>query len=329
MRADYPLEYLYQVALPGDQGLRLDRWLPRQMEGLSRSQVQRLIDQGQVQINQQVCLSKKQLLQRGDWVAVEVPAPTPLDLQPEPMSLDILYEDEHLLVVNKPAGLVVHPAPGHAQGTLVHGLLAHCQSQAGSSLSGIGGVERPGIVHRLDRDTSGAIAIAKTNQAHHHLQTQLAAKTARRQYLAIVHGHPVAAEGTIDQPIGRHPVDRVKMAVVAEANGGRPAVTHWQVQQRLGNYTLMQFQLETGRTHQIRVHAAYLGWPIVGDPVYCRGKSIGVNLSGQVLHAWKLSFQHPASEAWLEVQAPLSPDFKTLLERLQGNQLADKRPMIL
>lgn len=314
------MQYQYQVLLPRNLGVRLDRWLADQMEGWSRSQIQRFIDQGQVQINQQVCRSKKQLLQAGDQVKVEVPPPTRLELEPEPMALDILYEDEYLLVVNKPAGLVVHPAPGHYQGTLVHGLLAHCQSEAGSSLSGIGGVERPGIVHRLDRDTSGAMVIAKTNQAHHHLQAQLAAKTARRQYLAIVHGHPPAAEGSIDQPIGRHPVDRIKMAVVAVGEGGRPAVTHWQVQQRLGNYTLMQFQLETGRTHQIRVHAAYLGWPIVGDPVYCRGKSMGVNLSGQVLHAWKLSLLHPITETWLEVAAPLPLDFQTLLERLQSHQ---------
>ena len=299
-------------------GERLDRWLAEQLPDLSRSRLQKLIEQGNVQVNEQVCTSKKATVQAGDRVQVDIPDAQPLELQPEDIPLDILYEDEHLLIVNKPAGLVVHPAPGHESGTLVHALLAHCQTLSGlNTLPGIGGVQRPGIVHRLDKDTSGAIATAKTDQAHHHLQAQLKAKTARREYLAIVHGAPSSESGTIDLPIGRHPVDRKKMAIVPEDKGGRPAVTHWQVLERLGNYTLMHFRLETGRTHQIRVHSSQMGHPIVGDPVYSSHRSIGVNLPGQMLHAWKLRLQHPVSESWIEVTALPPAVFDTLLEVLK------------
>lgn len=294
------------------QSDRLDRWLAEQLPDLSRSRLQKLIEQGHVQVNQQVCTSKKVMVQVGDHVQVTIPEAAPLDLQPESLPLDILYEDESLLILNKPAGLVVHPAPGHAAGTLVNALLAHC-----SSLPGIGGVQRPGIVHRLDKDTSGAIAIAKTDQAHHHLQAQFKAKTARREYLAIVYGAPNTETGTIDQPIGRHPIDRKKMAVVDELQGGRRAVTHWQIQERLGNYTLMLFTLETGRTHQIRVHSAFIGHPVVGDPVYSAGRSIGVNLAGQALHAWRLRLQHPLTEAWIEASAEPPADFTKLLDVLR------------
>jgi 23S rRNA pseudouridine1911/1915/1917 synthase len=298
---------------------RVDRWLANQVETLSRSHIQRLIKQGHVQINHLTCSSKKHLLQVGDQVQVFLPAPAPLALDPEPMDLDILFEDEQLLIVNKPTGLVVHPAPGHTKGTLVHGLLAHCQSSQGqsSSLSGISGVERPGIVHRLDKDTSGAMVVAKTDLAHQHLQAQIAAKTALRQYLGIVYGRPTTLSGRIDFPLGRHPVDRIKRAVVPEERGGKTAVTHWKMLQPLGNYTLIQFQLETGRTHQIRVHCAEMGWPIVGDPLYSRGRSIGVNLSGQVLHSWRLSLSHPISQETIAVEAPLPKDFAKLLQRLQ------------
>ncbi|HEY9750920.1 MAG TPA: RluA family pseudouridine synthase [Allocoleopsis sp.] len=299
-------------------GERLDRWLSEQLPDLSRSRLQKLIEQGQVQVNGQVCTSKKAILQAGDRVQVEIPEAQPLELQPEEIPLDILYEDDHLLIVNKPAGLVVHPAPGHESGTLVHALLAHCQTLSGlNALPGIGGVQRPGIVHRLDKDTSGAIAIAKTDQAHHHLQAQLKAKTARREYLAVVYGSPTTESGTIDLPVGRHPVDRKKMAIVPEEKGGRRAVTHWRVLERLGNYTLMHFQLETGRTHQIRVHSTHMGHPIVGDPVYSSHRSLGVNLPGQMLHAWKLRLQHPVSESWIEVTAEPPAVFNTLLAVLR------------
>ncbi len=293
-------------------GDRLDRWLAEQLPELSRSRIQKLIEQEQVQVNGQVCTAKKLEVQVGDCIQLHIPAAIPLELQPQDIPLDILYEDEHLLIINKPVGLVVHPAPGHPDGTLVNALLAHCPN-----LSGIGGVQRPGIVHRLDKDTSGAIAVAKTDQAQQHLQAQLKAKTARREYLAIVYGAPVRTSGTIDLPIGRHPVDRKKMAVVPEEKGGRAAVTHWQIQERIGNYTLMHFQLETGRTHQIRVHSSHIGHPIVGDPAYSAGRAVGVKLAGQALHAWKLRLQHPVTEAWLEAIAPLPKPFQTLLKVLR------------
>jgi 23S rRNA pseudouridine1911/1915/1917 synthase len=293
-------------------GERLDRWLAQAVADLSRSRVQKLIEQGQVQINGQVCTSQKVTIQSGDQILVTIPAAQPLDLAAEAIPLDVLYEDEHLLIINKPVGLVVHPAPGHEGGTLVNALLAYCEN-----LAGIGGVQRPGIVHRLDKDTSGALAIAKTDFAHQHLQAQFKAKTARRDYLAIVYGAPSNTSGTIDAPVGRHLVDRKKMAVVPEEKGGRRAVTHWQVAERLGNYTLMRFQLETGRTHQIRVHSAEIGHPVVGDPVYSAGRSVGVNLPGQALHAWKLKLQHPVTANWIEAIAPLPPTFLTLLDVLR------------
>ncbi|HLP89425.1 MAG TPA: RluA family pseudouridine synthase [Nostocaceae cyanobacterium] len=291
---------------------RLDRYLSEQLPDLSRSRIQQLIEQGQVQLNGTTCTSKKASLKIGDILTLEIPAVQPLELPAQEIPLDILYEDDQLLILNKPAGLVVHPAPGHADGTLVNALLAHCPN-----LPGIGGVQRPGIVHRLDKDTTGAIAIAKTDLAYQHLQAQLQAKTARREYLGVVYGAPKTTSGTIDFPIGRHPQDRKKMAVVPIEQGGRHAVTHWQIQERLGNFTLIHFQLETGRTHQIRVHSAKIGHPIVGDPVYGSGRSIGVNLPGQALHAWRLKLKHPISGNWIEVTAPPPERFTTLLEVLR------------
>ncbi|ARV62842.1 pseudouridine synthase [Nostocales cyanobacterium HT-58-2] len=291
---------------------RLDRYLSQELSDLSRSRVQQLIEQGKIQLNGKVCTSKKTSVKVGDRISIEIPEAEPLELQPEDIPLDILYEDDSLLIINKPAGLVVHPAPGHQKGTLVNAILAHCPN-----LPGIGGVQRPGIVHRLDKDTTGAIAIAKTERAHQHLQTQLKAKTARREYLGIVYGAPKTENGTVNLPIGRHPVDRKKMTVVPVEQGGRPAVTHWKVKERLGNYTLMHFQLETGRTHQIRVHSAHVGHPIVSDPIYSSGRSVGVNLPGQALHAWKLKVQHPVSGEWIEVTAPPPQIFTTLLEVLR------------
>ncbi|MEA5578919.1 RluA family pseudouridine synthase [Anabaena sp. UHCC 0451] len=291
---------------------RLDRYLSEEIPDLSRSRVQQLIEQGHVQLNDQVCTSKKITLKVGDRISLQIPAVKPLQLVAEDIALDILYEDEQLLILNKPAGLVVHPAPGHADGTLVNALLAHCPN-----LPGIGGVQRPGIVHRLDKDTTGAIAIAKTDIAYQHLQAQLQAKTARREYLGVVYGAPKTESGTVDLPIGRHPQDRKKMAIIPVEQGGRTAITHWQIKERLSNYTLIHFQLETGRTHQIRVHSAKIGHPIVGDPVYGSGRSVGVNLPGQALHAWQLKLQHPISGDWVEVTAPLPQTLTKLLEVLR------------
>jgi 23S rRNA pseudouridine1911/1915/1917 synthase len=298
---------------------RLDRWLSQQLPELSRSRVQQLIDRGCVRVNGEVCLSKKTSVKVGDRILVEIPAVQPLELKPAAIPLDILYEDDSLLIINKPAGLVVHPAPGHDEGTLVNALLAHCPN-----LPGIGGVQRPGIVHRLDKDTTGAIAIAKTDFAQQHLQAQLKAKTARREYLGIVYGAPRTESGIVDLPIGRHPIDRKKMAIVPIEKGGRAAITHWQVKERLGNYTLIHFRLETGRTHQIRVHSAHIGHPIVGDPVYGSGRSVGVNLSGQALHAWRLKLQHPVTGEAIEVTAPPPAEFHTLLEVLRRRMVVSR-----
>ncbi|WP_026736659.1 RluA family pseudouridine synthase [Fischerella sp. PCC 9605] len=295
-----------------EQAERLDRYLAEKCTDLSRSRIQQLIEQGQVQLNGKVCTSKKTGVKVGDRISLEIPPAEPLELAAEDIPLDILYEDDQLLILNKPAGLVVHPAPGHPDGTLVNAILAHCPN-----LPGIGGVQRPGIVHRLDKDTTGAIAIAKTEHAHQHLQAQLKAKTAQREYLGVVYGVTKTESGTVNLPIGRHPVDRKKMAVVSTEQGGRQAVTHWRILERLGNYTLMHFQLETGRTHQIRVHSAHMGHPIVGDPVYSSGHSIGVNLPGQALHAWRLRLQHPISGQWIEVTASPPQTFTTLLEVLR------------
>ena len=291
---------------------RLDRYLSQKLSDLSRSRIQQLIEQGHVQVNDQICTSKKINLKIGDRISLEIPAIEPLKLIAADIPLDILYEDEELIILNKPAGLVVHPAPGHPEGTLVNAILSHCPN-----LPGIGGIQRPGIVHRLDKDTTGAIVIAKTDLAYQHLQAQLQAKTARREYLGLVYGVPKTETGSIDLPIGRNPQDRKKMGIVSVEDGGRTAITHWQVQERLANYTLIHFQLETGRTHQIRVHSAKIGHPIVGDPLYSSAHSIGVNLPGQALHAWKLQLQHPVSGKLLQVTAPLPRSFTTLLEVLR------------
>jgi 23S rRNA pseudouridine1911/1915/1917 synthase len=290
---------------------RLDVWLAMQLPEFSRSRLQKLIAQGQVCLGAKVCADKKYRLKSGDRVCVTIPPPDNLDLVPEPIPLDLLYEDDHLVIINKPTGMVVHPSAGHDTGTLVHALLAHCP------LSSIGGVHRPGIVHRLDKDTSGAIAVAKTDFAHQHLQQQLQAKTARREYFGVVYGTPKTDNGTIDLPIGRHPIDRQKNAIVSLDDGGRSAVTHWQIEERLQSFALIRFRLETGRTHQIRVHAQQMGHPIVGDPVYGSGRSIGVKLPGQALHAQKLELIHPVTGELISVTAPIPSYFLTLLRVLR------------
>lgn len=296
----------------GNQQQRLDRWLSENLENLSRSRIQNLISQGHITVNQRVCTSKKVTLKTGDYIEVKIPPNEPLELEAVHIPLDILYEDDHLIIINKPAGLVVHPSAGHANDTLVNALLAHCDT-----LAGIGGVERPGIVHRLDKDTTGAIVVAKTDFSLQSLQQQIKAKTAQRQYLGVVYGSPKTEFGTVEQPIGRHPVDRKKMAVVPVEKGGKNAVTHWQIRERLGNYSLILFTLETGRTHQIRVHCSFMGHPIVGDLNYSSARSVGVNLSGQALHAWKLKLQHPVTGNRIEAVAPLPEEMNTLLQVLR------------
>ncbi|MBD2234192.1 RluA family pseudouridine synthase [Phormidium tenue FACHB-1052] len=310
--ADQTLELTVTVPDPD----RLDRWLTANVDELSRNRVQKLIDWEHVQINGQLCTNKKTAVQVGDRIRLTIPAPRPLELTAEAIPLDILYEDEHLIILNKPAGLVVHPAPGNLSGTLVNAILAHC----GDQLLGIGGVQRPGIVHRLDKDTTGAIVVAKTDLAHSDLQAQMKAKTARREYLGLVYGAPKTNSGTIDAPLGRHPADRKKHAVVP-LDKGRTAVTHWQVEERLGNFSLLRFRLETGRTHQIRVHSAHMGHPIVGDPTYGTGRDVGVNLPGQALHAERLELRHPATGETVVAIAPLPEHFLKLLTVLRSRSV--------
>lgn len=308
--------HVIELSVTDTPGERIDRWLCAHCE-LSRNRIQKLIEQGALTVNDAPCANKKITVHVGDRLRLKIPAVEPFELIPEAIPLDVLYEDEHLLIVNKPAGMVVHPAPGHPKGTLVNAVLAHC----GHQLTGVGGVQRPGIVHRLDKDTTGAMVVAKTEPVLHHLQKQIQAKTAQRDYLGVVFGVPKLPDGqdwgTVDAPIGRHPKDRKKMAVRPIEKEGRRAVTHWRIQERLGNYTLVHYRLETGRTHQIRVHSAMLGHPIVGDVTYGAGRSVGVNLPGQALHARQLTLIHPITGEQVVAIAPLPPTFDTLLQRLR------------
>ena len=287
--------------------------MSEQLQDLSRSRIQKLIENGHIKLNNRVCHSKNAKVVSGDRLVVTIPEPEKLNLTPENIPLDILFEDEHLIVVNKPAGMVVHPAPGHYTGTLVHALLYHCDT-----LAGIGGVERPGIVHRLDKDTTGAIVVAKSDRVHQDLQAQIKAKTARREYWGIIYGSFSTDTGKIELPVGRHPSERKKMAVVSTQKGAKDAVTHWKVLERIGNYSLVKFLLETGRTHQIRVHCAHGGHPLVGDATYGSNRSLKVNLSGQALHARQLTLIHPISGATIQAIAPLPAEFVKLLQVLRN-----------
>ncbi|NJN29524.1 MAG: RluA family pseudouridine synthase [Synechococcales cyanobacterium RM1_1_8] len=291
---------------------RLDLWLVDHLQDFSRSRIQTLITDGHITVNQGPC-DRKTKLHPGDQIRILLPKTEPLELQPENIPLDILYEDDHLIILNKPPGMVVHPSAGHRTGTLVHALLHHCQGQ----LAGIGGIERPGIVHRLDKDTTGTLVIAKTDIALSHLQNQLREKTAKREYLGICYGSPREASGRIERPLGRDPKDRKKQAIVQIDKGGRRAVTHWKVQERMGNYSLLHFQLETGRTHQIRIHCLSINHPIVGDPIYSAGRSLGVKLEGQALHAWRLTLEHPVTGEEIVAMAPPPESFVTLMQVLR------------
>ena len=291
----------------GDAGLRVDSWLAGQVEGLTRSAAQRLLEEGRVTLAGRP-LAKNYKLTGEETLSVSLPDPEPVDALPQDIPLDIVYEDADVIVVNKPKGLVVHPAPGHPDGTLVNALLYHC----GGTLSGVGGALRPGIVHRIDRDTSGLIIAAKNDFAHQSLAAQLQDHTLARTYECVVTGGLREGAGTVDAPIGRHPVDRKRMAVVS---GGRPAVTHWEVLARFPGFTHLRCRLETGRTHQIRVHMAYLGHPILGDTVYGAKKPVP-GLQGQCLHAVGLRFLHPRTGEAVELACPLPEEFRAQLEKL-------------
>lgn len=291
---------------PEVQGERIDKVLAQLNEQWSRTQIANWIAEENIKVNGEFVKAKYKV-KEGDFIEIDVPDPQPLEVVPEKMDLDIVYEDEDVLVVNKPKGMVVHPAPGHMTGTLVNGLMYHCKD-----LSGINGVLRPGIVHRIDKDTSGLLMVAKNDIAHQSLVEQLVHKTVIRKYLALVHGRIPHDKGTIDAPIGRDPKDRQKQAVV---DNGKHAVTHFHVLERFEKYTLIECRLETGRTHQIRVHMSYIGYPLVGDPKYGPKKTI--NFNGQVLHAGVLGFTHPKTGDLLQFEVEPPEDFKNLLEQIR------------
>lgn len=292
-----------------DVNKRVDVFLNEEMEDISRSALQKNIEKGNITVNGEK-ISKNYKLRIGDIVEAELPPPENIDIVPEDIPLDIMYEDDDLIVINKPQNMVVHPAPGHYTGTLVNALMFHC----GDNLSGINGVLRPGIVHRIDKDTSGVLVIAKSDLAHKGLSEQLAEHSMKRVYNAIVYNSFSEESGTVDRNIDRSKNDRKKMAVVMQ--GGRNAVTHYKVIEKLGKYTWVELQLETGRTHQIRVHMSYIGHPLLGDPVY-GPKKYPFNLNGQVLHAKVLGFIHPRTGEYMEFNSELPDYFSSLIERLK------------
>lgn len=288
---------------------RLDKFLSTTEPEWSRTQVQQWVKDGLIEVNgKQVKANYK--VQPGDQIKVEIPDPEVLDIEAEPMDLDIYYEDADVLVVNKPRGMVVHPAPGHVSGTLVNGLMAHC-----TDLSGINGVMRPGIVHRIDKDTSGLLMVAKNDMAHESLVNQLVAKTVTRKYTAVVHGIIQHDTGTIDAPIGRDKKDRQSMTVTKES--AKQAVTHFDVIERFEDFTVVECRLETGRTHQIRVHMKYIGYPLAGDPKYGPRKTVDFN--GQLLHAGVLGFDHPRTGEYIEFTAPIPADMQAFIDSLRNN----------
>ena len=287
-------------------GVRIDKAVSSIDEDWSRSQIANWVKDGAVKVNGET-VKPNYKVRLDDIIIVSPPLLEELDVVPEDLNLEITYEDADVLVVNKPRGMVVHPAPGHANGTLVNGLMFHCKD-----LSGINGVARPGIVHRIDKDTSGLLMVAKNDMAHTSLVDQLVKKTVTRKYVALVHGHIPHDKGTIEAPIGRDSKDRQKMAVIDK---GKHAVTHFRVLERFGNFTLVECRLETGRTHQIRVHMKYIGFPLVGDPKY--GPKKTMDIGGQALHAEVIGFDHPRTGEYLEFSAEPPAEFAELLESLR------------
>jgi 23S rRNA pseudouridine1911/1915/1917 synthase len=299
---------IFEAAGP-DTGKRLDAWLAAKLEKFSRSYVEKLIEDCSVQVN-----GKREKagykLRSGDSVTVCIPDPVQLEVKAEEIKLDVLYEDDDIIVINKPRGMVVHPAAGNYSGTLVNALLEHCRG----SLSDINGVIRPGIVHRIDKDTSGVLVVAKNNSAHGQLSDRLKEHDIQRVYLAVAEGIIREDSGKVDAPIGRHPVERKKMAV--DVKKGRRAVTHFKVLERFKSATLLEMRLETGRTHQIRVHMAYIGHPLIGDPVYGRKKQ-KYGFEGQALHARLLGFIHPGTGEYVQFEAEPPAEFAALVEKLR------------
>lgn len=290
------------------EGLRIDVFLSEQVETLSRSGAGQLAEKGKILVGGKP-VKKNYKTHAGDEISFALPEPEPVELLPENIPLDIRYEDEDVIVINKPKGLVVHPAPGHWSGTLVNALMYHCKD----SLSGINGELRPGIVHRIDMDTSGLLIVAKNDAAHQSLAAQIKAHSFTREYQAVVYGNLRQNDGTVDAPIGRSTADRKKMAVTEKNSRG--AVTHYHVLARYDGFTHVALRLETGRTHQIRVHMAWLGHPVAGDPVYGPKKVIA-QLRGQCLHAGKIGFEHPRTGEWMDFESALPPYFTTFLSSL-------------
>ena len=306
---DLDAESLELTATDAHDRKRLDRFIASAIPDMSRSYARQLIDDGHIRVNGRDARPSTEL-KLGDVVLVRRPLPRPTDLLAEPIPLDVVYEDADVVVVNKPAGMVVHPAPGHVSGTLVNALIYRYPDLT------VGDDLRPGIIHRLDRDTTGLLVIARRDAARHALQEQQQARTMSKRYLAVVEGRFKEPEGLIDAPIGRHPTDRKRMAVVAD---GRYARTHWTVLEELGDYTLIEARLETGRTHQIRVHFAHKSRAVVGDPLYGpRKPRTTFGLNRQFLHAYRLGFVLPSSGAWAEFEAPLPADLATALEKMRA-----------
>lgn len=297
------------ILIPETSGERIDRFVSENLEGLSRSYIQKLLKEGHIEAGGRP-VKPNYKVTSGEEIKVSIPEPESLDVLPEDIPLDILYEDDDILIVNKPKGMVVHPSPGHYSHTLVNAVLFHCKGR----LSGINGVIRPGIVHRIDMDTTGSLLVCKTDQAHQVLADRLKEHDMTRKYHAIVHGNIKEDTGTVNAPIGRHPVDRKKMST--KSSSGRHAVTHYKVLERFGNYTYIECTLETGRTHQIRVHMASIGHPILGDEVYGPAKC-PFKLQGQTLHAKILGIIHPVTEQYMEFDAPLPEYFEELLQKLR------------
>lgn len=290
-------------------GIRIDKYLSDNMEDISRSYLQKLLKDKSITVNNKA-IKANYKVQEGDMVSVFVPEPEEPDILPEEIPLDILYEDDSLMVVNKPKDMVVHPSAGHTSGTLVNAVLFHCKG----NLSGINGIMRPGIVHRIDKDTTGALLICKTDTCHRILAEQLKVHSITRRYRAVVQGNLKDDEGTVEGPIGRHTTDRKKMAI--NYKNGKEAITHYRVLERFGNATYIECRLETGRTHQIRVHMASIGHPLLGDTTYGSSKN-PYHLQGQALHAMVLGFLHPVTNEYMEFTAPLPEYFLKLLEKLR------------
>lgn len=302
------MEAIHFTVSAEDNGVRIDKYLSDHMEEMSRSYLQKLLKSEDVIVNEKAVKANYKV-GSGDVISVSVPEPEEVNIQPEDIPLDILYEDEDLIVVNKPKGMVVHPSAGHYSQTLVNALMYHCRDE----LSGINGVMRPGIVHRIDMNTTGSLLVCKNDFTHNHIAEQLKEHSIKRKYRAIVHGVLKEDDGVIDAPIGRHPTDRKKMAV--NYKNGKTALTHYHVCQRFSNFTYIECQLETGRTHQIRVHMKSIGHPILGDDVYGPAKS-PFRLDGQTLHAMVLGFIHPRKNSYMEFSAPLPEYFINLLKKL-------------